>query len=496
MKNVSKILFFVILTATTLSCEMDRFPFDKIEQSQAFKTIDDAKALRNGIYAGMRGRLHGQVMYTPDIQVDLLNATLDYGNRNGAPHDWVNFLANNYTVANVWSGYYSALVNVNNFIENVDELIVENDEEQASINKYKGEAYFIRAFYYHNLVKRYAKDYEPSTAATDLGVPLVLTFDIFLLPGRASVADVYQQIIADLNEAKTLLAHTPGVQSSDRITIDAVIALEARVKMDMHDWPGAIAAANSLILSGKYPLISDFNKFKEMWLNDVSTEVIFQYPLVAPNELGNSMRLYLGYRPDDKKYSPDWVPQQWVIDLYEDTDIRKNTYLEQKTLNIQGFDYNNIWCINKFPGNPDLWTGATTNYRNMPKPFRIAEMYLIVAEAGAQGNLESQALDALNKLRTTRGVAALTGLTGTALMNAVKEERTRELLCEGNRLDDLKRWKMGFTRTRPQNVNMIVTGPNFSTKSVPAGSDKFVWGIPVNDITTNPNIANQQNPGW
>ena len=81
-------------------------------------------------------------------------------------------------------------------------------------------------------------------------------------------------------------------------------------------------------------------------------------------------------------------------------------------------------------------------------------------------------------------------------MDAIKEERTREMLCEGTRLDDLKRWNMGFSRTAPQNINLIEVGANFKEKVVAAGDDKFVWAIPANDITTNPNIADQQNPGW
>lgn len=98
----------------------------------------------------------------------------------------------------------------------------------------------------------------------------------------------------------------------------------------------------------------------------------------------------------------------------------------------------------------------------------------------------------------SRGLPELVGLTGTELMDAIKAERTRELLCEGKRLDDLKRWEMGFSRTAPQNTSLIVTSPGqeFHTKTVAAGEDKFVWGLPTRDIQANPNIANQQNPGW
>ncbi len=103
-------------------------------------------------------------------------------------------------------------------------------------------------------------------------------------------------------------------------------------------------------------------------------------------------------------------------------------------------------------------------------------------------------LTTLNLLRTARGLTALSGVAGTALMGAIKDEWVREMLCEGTRLDDLKRWKMGVTRKTPQNLSLITPGADFEQKSIPVGDDKFVWGIPANDITTNPNIV--QNKGW
>ena len=496
MKKIIKLSLIIALAVLgTVSCDLNKYPYDQIEQSQALKTVDDANALRNGLYANLRGRLYGIYTFPMDIQADLLNATLDYGNRNGSLYRWDDFLADNYTLRDYWSGIYSALVNVNNVINNIDKIEVSNADDQALIDQYKGEAYFLRAYYYHQLVLRYAKDYEPSSASTDLGVPLVLTFDVTLLPERATIQAVYDQINNDLSEAKTLLSSVAGEADANRITIDCVTALDARVKLCMHDYSGAMTAANSLISSGTYPLITNEADLKKMWVNDISSEVIFQFPLSAPNELGNTNAIYLGYKPDIDKYSPDFVPEQWVVDLYADNDIRKNVYLETKPLNIQGFDYEGIYCINKYSGNPELWTGANTNYQQKPKVFRVAEMYLISAEASAQGGGDG-GLDRLNELRAARGLSALQDLSGTELMNAVKEERLREMLAEGTRLDDLKRWHDGFTRTSPQNMDIILTGNNTYQKSVDANADKFVWGIPTNDITTNPNIANQQNPGW
>lgn len=495
MKNIFKIISLAtVLSASIISCDLDRFPSDSIEQSQAFQTITDATTFNNGLYATLRERVYGTFTYSTDVQADLLNATLDYGNRNGSPHRWTTFLADDYTIANTWSDYYNAIANVNSFLDNVDKITTTTTDDAAKISLYKGDAYLIRAFYYHQLALRWAKDYEPSSASTDLGVPISLTYNITLKPKRSTVAEVYTQILADIAQAKTLLT-TAGTKSATRLTKDCVLALEARVQLYMHNYTGAVATANSLIASGTYPLIKNATAFKAMWVNDVSTEVIFQVFLSQPNELGNTNSIYLGYNPTLDKYVPDFVPQKWVIDLYDNTDIRKAVYLEKKALYIQGTTYPDIYCINKYPGNPLLFTAATTNYQQKPKVFRIAEIYLISAEAAAQTTAtEGAALSTLNELRTARGLTALTGVTGATLLDAIKDERVRELLCEGTRIDDLKRWKLGVVRKTPQNSDLITLGVDFDQKSVPAGDDKFVWGIPSNDIRTNPNLV--QNKGW
>ena len=505
MKKYLKImsLAVVIITAVT-SCDLNKYPYDSIDQSLAFSTVLDANSQDNGLYGNLRSRVYGIYTYSMDVQADQLNATLDFGNRNGSPYKWTTFLADDYTIRDTWSGYYNALANVNNFISNVDKIPLTTPADTnlvkntATINKYKGEAYLMRAFYYHQMILRWSKAYDPASAATDLGVPLVLTYDKNLKPKRATVKEVYTQILADIAKAKTLLVNVPGAQSSIKLTIDCAYALEARVALCMQDWTTATTDANLLITSGRYPLINNAVAFKSMWVNDVSTEVIFQMFAAQPSELANANSIYLGYNAAKNYFVPDFVPQQWVIDLYDNADIRKGVYLEKKLLFIQGVQYPNIYCINKYSGNPTLWTAASTNYQQKPKVFRIAEMYLISAEAAAQTPAgEAAALATLNLLKASRGLPALTGLSGVALMTAIRDERTREMLCEGTRLDDLKRWKLGFSRKAPQNSALIAPGADFDQKVVAANDPKFVWGIPANEITTNSNIGiTNQNPGW
>jgi starch-binding outer membrane protein, SusD/RagB family len=506
MKRILKITTVVVaLGLGTISCELDMYPSNAIEQSQAFQTVKDAQTLNNGMYAQLRSRSHGLFMFSTDVQADLFNATFDFGNRNGFPHRWEGFLDTDYTIRDVWQGYYSALANVNNLIQNHNRITVKNDAEQTQLNRFVGEAYLFRAFYYHQLVQRWGKPYNPATAATDLGVPLVLTFDPLAKPARSTVKQVYDQIVLDITEAKKLMANATGAANSSRLTIDAAFALEARVKLHMQDWAGAHAAAKTVIDKNIYTLVTTEAGMQNMWVNDNSTEVIFQLNLIAPSELAaagdpwNAVNnIYVGFAPASGtlpiRYVPDFVPQKWVIDLFADNDIRKNVYLIPRNVYIQGTFYEDIMVFSKFPGNPALFTGANTNYQHKPKLFRVAELILIKAEAEYRQASLGNALVTLNTLRTARGLDALAGVSGAALFEEIKEERTRELLGEGQRLNDLMRWNEGFTRSTPQNLNLIQRGPDYDVKSVTPTNPKFVWGIPSNDLTTNPNLV--QNQGW
>ncbi|MFC3196936.1 RagB/SusD family nutrient uptake outer membrane protein [Parapedobacter deserti] len=495
--KISHVLTSTALVLVTMSCgDLDRFPFGEIEQSQSFQSVRDARTHNNGLYAYLRGRVSGLYQYSTDIQADQLNASLDFGNRNGNPHRWEGFLSDDYTIRDTWSGYYSAIANLNNQIEGFEQITPGNDNEVAELNRYKGDAYLARAFYYLNLTLRFAKAYNPSTASSDLGVPLVLTYDISLQPARSTVAECYAQILQDIETAKGLLANVEGEQGATRFTSDAVLALEARVKLYMQDFSGARTAAQTVINSGTYPLLTTQEGLTDMWHRDLATEVIFQPHLAAPNELGNTTgSVYLGYNAGQDKFIPDFIPSQWVIDAYDDEDHRKSVYFENLDVLIQGTNYTDLYLVNKYPGNPELFTGAVTNYQHHPKVFRVAELYLIVAEAAVESD-PAASLAALNTLRQARGLDALGNLSGQALMDAVKTERFKELAFEGFRLDDLKRWGEGFTRRDPQDLDPIQTGPNYQVLSKQAGDNKFVWGIPLRDQTVNPNISNQQNPGW
>ncbi|WP_299835981.1 RagB/SusD family nutrient uptake outer membrane protein [uncultured Tenacibaculum sp.] len=486
----------IVLGLGLSSCDdLERFPTDSIATGESFETINDARAWNNGLYASLRANVYGNRMFTQDVQADQLNASLTYGNRNGAPHRWLPFLADAAIIEDFWEDAYNSIANINLALANFDNIETADSSEANEIEIFKGEAHLARAYYYHRLVVRYGKMYDPASAATDLGVPLVLQFDLNEEPSRSTVEEVYTQILNDIAEAKTLLAGVNGASGAIKFNIDVAKALEARVLLYKQDYANAKTVAEELINSGSYPLINTEAQLRNMWTNDFHQEVISSVFVSAPNELGRANNIYLGLIAATGNYAPDFIPSQWVIDAYEDADFRKNIYFDQKNVEQEDIVYPDVWLVNKYPGNPTLFTGATSNFQHAPILFRIAEMYLISAESDLNGGL-GDPLVRLNQLRQARNASMLTGLSGTGLQDAVRMERFRELAFEGFRLDDLRRWNLGITRRDPQNTTLLQTGTQFDQLTQPAGADKFTWGIPTRDITVNPNLRDQQNPGW
>ena len=173
-----------------------------------------------------------------------------------------------------------------------------------------------------------------------------------------------------------------------------------------------------------------------------------------------------------------------------------STFFKAANLSIAGSTYG-AYQFMKFPGNPEIQGSASNRYRNKPKPFRLSEQYLILAEAAALEGNTTVANNALKTLRENRIEGYThTDLTGNELLEAVRQERTRELIGEGFRMGDLRRWHLGMNRSNPQeDVAPFLWGSTINM-SYPANSYKFTWPIPQIEMEVNPQMAGQQNPGY
>lgn len=481
-KNIFKtIILSSAFVCGFTSCDLDQYPYDSIVTETAWQTIDDAERFRTGIYSYLRSISGGKYMYISDLQSDLFNATISYSNNGGDMHRW-DFTAAQYDIEDTWRGCYETINNCNNIIQNIGTITLESDEEKAEANNIKGEALFIRALCYHNLAIRFAKDYDPSTASSNLGLPLVLEMDPMGKPSRSNLDETYKQIKSDINEARTLMS-VQGEANSTYLTLDALNLFEARVDLYMHDYQNAITLAKEVM--AKYPLIDNKDNLSSMWLNDESSEIIFR-SYQSVDERANSMDMYLSYSTASEAFSPYYVPSKWVYDLYEDGDIRKDVFFLKSKITCLDQSVEDVYMLNKFPGNPAL-KKTEYEYYNMAKLFRSAEAYLIAAEAAYMIN-DANAIQYLNTLRAKRGASAL-NVSGENLMNAIEEEWIREFVGEGMRIDQLKRWNKSMVRHDPQNTTILMSGNGFTDFSKDASDIRFVWEIPNNDLNANANLV-------
>ena len=496
---------FIVLSVTLLvsSCDLDLKPSSSISTEDALNSMDDAQKLRRDLYITMRTSLtSGAPVYLMELLSDSFHGSITYGNRNGEYYKW-EMRSTFGNVESLWSSAYY-LVMLANFLEGGIPALKET-ATQAEIAQYDvilGECAFSKAYAMFILTELYCKPYDASTASSDYGV--MLSNETFKTPseqstyvGRSSLEETYTYIENNIAKAKSLLSGVAGTEGSIYVTLDAVKALEASVALNKCDWSKAASLAAGLIESGAYPLLDTPEEFEDLWTNDSGKECIMQFwssILSTPNTNDYGYIQFTG-----GLYAPNYVPEKWIVDAYDADDLRFATWFHKTKVNLGNFSGNIYLCF-KFPGNPDLMssTGSST-YIQKIKPFRIAEQYLIAAEAYAQLKQSSDACKYLNALRASRIPSySAKSYTGDELLAQVKLERARELYGEGFRFKDLKRWKDGLTRSEAQDKNLVIDAGSEKTELLhrDADHDFWVWPIPQAEIDANPQIRNQQNKGY
>lgn len=498
MKTIkSRFAWLLIATVTMLGsgCMKEEFPKNVIAVDQSVQTVDDVKAWGNGFLTRMRSLNGSLYHYGVVVQSDLLIPYYNFGNRGGYYYTFT-LTSSSDECTGVYRGSYNAIKNVNFFLEKVEQFSPKDDAEKEEVAKAKGFAFFLRAFCYDRLLRYYCRTEDPSLP----GVALITKYDPNQRSaGRASQAEVYKQVFDDLQQAEALLqsVNLVGKPASPFITTDAVAALRARAYLTKLDYEQAKAAAEAVIGCGRYALETDVIKLKAMWYNDEpSAELIMMSSAQRPDELPGGAGDLFYYDAKFKFYGADWFPSQEVLARYEDKDVRKSIYFSSLDVNKkEGEGKIKATLVSKYPGAPDLRDDPRIPVAiNRPKPFRIAEQYLIAAEASFKLNDEAKAKEYLNALRTSRGLDASTA-SGDALWKEIKEERVRELAFEGFRLHDLRRWGDPVVRGTAQTVADKIFDEQICPKGMTfeASDNHFVWPLPVSDVIEG-NL--QQNPGY
>jgi len=370
----------------------------------------------------------------------------------------------------IWSDFYYNVYVVNLVLER---LAVSGSLTPVVKQQLIGEAKFLRAFYYFYLVNLYGD--VPLTITSDYRVDAVLS--------RSPVAQVYQQIIADLKNAQNLL--TDGYVGADaksstterlRPNKWAATALLARAYLYRQQWDSAELEATAVINNtGLYSLCPNLNS---VFLKN-STEAIWQIQPVNPGWNTEDARVFI--LPPTGPTSNSSVPSYPVylstqlLHSFDSSDQRRLNWLGSVTVNGNTYYY------------PYKYKSATLNapVTEYLTVFRLAEQYLIRAEARARQNNIGGAISDLDTIRKRARLPGISANDQASLIAAITHERQIELFTEwGNRWLDLKR-----------TGNLDIVMDSVATSKHTTWNSNWQWyPIPSYEIVQDPHLV--QNPDY
>lgn len=515
---MKKIIFIAIsaLAALFVSCDMEKLPNTALEESIAVLTMEDAANLSVSNYTPTKGLFGGFRWVIEDVRGGLFNAMADFGNYYGLYYAWT-MQTNDSDAEAVWYADYSIIGGMNYNIGAFGKLLADAEidtdsgkkdgstysmEDYNTLKNYIAEAYMTRVMAYWDLVTKFCVAYDPATAANTHGLPLQLeyapTSDASKYPGRSTLEETYNQILSDLEQAASV-TNAPAVNSR-YWTVDAVNAMRARVLLNMKNYEEALTIAQGLINSNLYKLTSSESEFASMWINDLSNENIFLVAatLQDPPTATGSYFIYDNEKGDGSTPDPQYIPSQTLLDLYSEGDMRYSAYFATREISVEGVGEKNLELLYKFQGNPSLRSGAQLNYVSAGKPFRIAEQYLIAAEACAQINQLDLGVKYLNDFRRSRiaNYADANVANANHLMSEVKKEWNAEFVAEGFRMINMKRWGETIERGDSQDADYTKPGEDYDDLRKEITDSRCVWPIPKTEVDANPQIKGQQNPGY
>jgi len=485
-KNSISVALLASIMVFASSCTkdlLDPTPTTSIIDNEAFDNPARILLQVNGLYAGVRhGEFYGgrYIIYN-EIRGDEFIVNRPNG-VTGLDTWGQNVNSNTNEVVNLWSRSYAAINRINVFLAGLQANISKIDATLA--NQYIGEAEFLRALSYLALVQTYAKPYVFDNGAS-LGVPLRLVSETTLTGegtndlARSTVAQVYAQILKDLDDAEAKLPATPA-NGAFRAFKNTAIALKARVYLTQANY-AQVVTESAKIISASAPFqaptggsrldASFANVFNGAYTGTAAaSETLLSFPFTTTDAPGtqNQLAYYFNTAPGNSEY------------YLNASGILANPAFSSTT------DARAALTV-KVVVNPTTTTTYLTKFKTI-SPFtdyipvvRYAEVLLNAAEASARtGNL-SRAADLLYAVRRrsdpTYTFAAADINTSTSLVNTILTERRIELLGEGFRAPDLKR--LGLPLPSKGNTTSGIA------PAVPTTAANYIWPISGRELQSN-----------
>jgi len=496
----NKLNIFTFCTALAIglfSCQTDKLELKSqtdMPSDLVFTTPSRVEQQLNGLYDAMKDGdfLGSRYLIYADIRGE------EFLNRltNGVTglQTW-NHTENASTneVNNLWRSAYQAINQVNVFLKGLDDnaaLFVPPTFPATfattTVDQYRGEARLLRGMAYYYLLQFYAKPFVEG--GNNRGVPLRLqaetNFDNNLL-ASSSVADVYAQIIADLDFAEQKLPLTPA--AANRGHRNAAIAFKTRVYLTMQRWDDVITEANKIVSAAapfkapsgvEHALAATFGAVFAAPYN--TSESILSFPFSTLDPPGTQNQLGYYYLPASAGTpATNTGNGEYYLNkkgIFGDTatlsvgDARRKMTTKVIIKNNAGVKTDSTYYITKF--------SSASPYTDSSPVIRYAEVLLNLSEAivRSTNSVDSHALDLLNAVRTrSAGVAYATFADADAMIDALLKERRAEFMGEGLRALDCLRLDLPL-------------GAKSTIQALQPSDPGYVWPLPQSEVATNPDV--------
>ena len=357
-----------------------------------------------------------------------------------------------------WASSYQAVATANIVMESLERIKEGNAAEREQL---RGEAYFIRGYAFYHLAQLYAQPYDPEGDNASPGIPLRLSSDVSIPSTRGSVAETYEQIIADLTVSFDLLPE--HVDYKTRPGKTAALAALARVYLSTEQYDLAFEMADDAL--NRYDRLIDFNEL----------DIDASYPF----EAFNAETIYFGYSSSGSLLLSNTranIPES-LYGSYNENDLRKYAFYFDSgdgLIRYKGY-YNG--------GRAAYFAGLATD-----------ELYLIRAECHARASRWEQAMADLNRLLETRWqVGTYVPFHADNQEDALRSilgERRKELIFRGVRWSDLRRLNRD-ERFATTLIRVIDDGTSSKTYTLPPNDLRYTHLIPQEVILR---TGMQQNP--
>jgi len=458
MKNRKSIVLLLLLLFVACNKDLEVKPRTTLLSSEA---PSKPALILSGMYAllGSGGPSAGG-LYGTNLQLfaDLL-AGENYVSWSGTFGQYrqvrnKNMVASNSIISATWRKAFIAINTANTLLE----------LPNASDSIYKAHSYFVRGIIHFELVRLFARDYNIATANDEIGIPIILKstadYESIKFESRATVAQVYTQILADLSKAEQLMPET----NEDFLSKPALQAFIARVYLQMKDYSKALDYSNIAIGNSDIsiiPLTQDFN-------TDAKGTRLFVIDQTQNNNTGTTndgLTTFYGCDPEipGSAGRGDVSINTAFRGRYETTDTRRSILIYDGT-------------CNKASRRSGKWRDP---YKNIPI-IRLAEMHLTRAECNFRlGSSIGASPETDIALIRTRANA--TAIVGSVTLDGILNERELELAFEGHRIHDFRRTNKYYYTAFDDND--VPTDSSFYTE------DKFVMPIPQVEINSNPSLV-------